>query len=98
MRVFYIDEEEIKQSKRRYYVKVDNIDVPEELKGFKAIEASTVKDLKEEIMKYYNFKDIFNIQLWSNAGFSGKRLDEMETIPLEYEFVWIRGVLNKGSN
>ncbi len=98
MRVFYIDEDEMKQSKRNYYVKVDNIDVPDELKGFKAMEASTTKELKMEIMKYYNFRDVINIQLWSNAGLSGKRLDEMESIPLEYEFVWIRGVLKKDSN
>ena len=98
MRVFYIDEDEIKQSKRRYYVKVDNISVPEELKGFKAIEAGSTSELKAEIMKYYSFKDSMGIQLWSNSGYSGKRLDEMESIPLEYEFVWIHGVINKSSN
>jgi hypothetical protein len=95
MRVFYIDEEELKQSKRRYYVKVDNVDVPEELKGYKAIEAASVEELKSEIMKYYMFKEHFNIQLWTAAGYSGKRLDQMDKIPLEYEFLWVRGVTNK---
>jgi hypothetical protein len=95
MRVFYIDEEELKQSRRRYYVKIDNVDVPENLKGYKAFEASTVEELKGEILRYYKFKKNTSIQLWTAAGFTGKRLDEMEIIPLEHEFMWVRVVLNK---
>lgn len=97
MRVFYVDEDDI-QAKRRYYVKVDNIDVPESLKGYKAIEADTTEELKKEIMKYYKFKEGISVQLWTSAGHSGKRLDEMKVIPREYEFVWVRAVLNKDNN
>lgn len=94
MRVFYIDEDD-KQSKPRYYVKVDNIDVPDPLKGFKAFDAETTKELKEEIMKYYKFNKDIRIQLWTSSGYSGKRLDELPSIPKEYEFLWLRAVLNK---
>lgn len=96
MRVFYIDEEEEK-SKRQYYVKIDNVSVPEELKGFKAIKAATTDELIERVKDYYEFNknlDI-NIQLWSNANFTGKRLDILDKIPVENEFIWVRAVLNK---
>ena len=96
MRVFYIDEEEEK-SKRQYYVKIDNVSVPEELKGFKAIKAATTDELIERVKDYYEFNknlDI-NIQLWSNANFTGKRLEILDKIPVENEFIWVRAVLNK---
>jgi hypothetical protein len=98
MRVFYIDEDELKQSKRCFYVKVDNINVPEELKGYKALEASTTEELKAEIINYYKFKKPITIQLWTNRNCSGKRIDQLDTIPLEYEFVYVYAVINKDNN
>jgi hypothetical protein len=96
MRVFYIDEEEEK-SKRQYYVKVDNVNVPERLKGFKAIRATSIQELIERVKEYYEFnknQDVC-IQLWSNANYTGKRLDILDKIPDENEFIWVRAVLNK---
>ncbi len=97
MRVFYVDEEELKSSKRRYYVKIDNISVPESLKGYKAMEAGSVEELIEQVKEYYNFKahPEFGVQLWSNNNCTGKRLDNLESIPKEIEFIWVRGVSNK---
>jgi hypothetical protein len=97
MRVFYDDEEESKKSKRRYYVKIDNINVPEELKGYKAIEASSVEELINEVKEYYKFKlhPDFVVQLWSNNNHTGIRLDTLKNIPEEIEFIWVRGVINK---
>jgi len=96
MRVFYIDEEEEK-SKRQYYVKVDNVNVPERLKGFKAIKAASIQELIERVKEYYEFtknQDV-SVQLWSNANYTGKRLDTLDKVPDENEFIWVRAVLNK---
>lgn len=96
MRVFYVDEEE-ENSKRQYYVKIDNVSVPEEFKGFKAIKAGSTEELITRTIEYYGFNrnpDV-NIQLWSNSNFTGKRLDTMDKIPDENEFIWIRVVLDR---
>jgi L-lysine 2,3-aminomutase len=96
MRVFYEEEE----PKRRYYVKIDNINVPEELKGYKAIEATTVEELINQVKEYYKFKlnPDFVVQLWSNNNHTGIRLDTLKSIPEGIEFIWVRGVLNKTDN
>jgi hypothetical protein len=96
MRIFYIDEDE-ENSKRQYYVKIDNINVPDELRGFKAIKAGSIKELMERVMEYYKFskRSDIEIQLWSNASYVGKRLDTLDEIPMENEFIWVRGVVNK---
>ena len=98
MRVFYVDEDEDKSKKyRQYYVKIDNVNVPEELKGFKAIEADSTLDLIDRVNKYYGFdkKSDVSIQLWSNSNFTGRRLDTLSGIPVDIEFIWVRLVLNK---
>jgi hypothetical protein len=99
MRVFY-EEEELKPSKRRYYVKIDNINVPDELKGYKAIEATTVEEIINQVKEYYKFKSHpdFVVQLWSNNNHTGIRLDTLKSIPEGIEFIWVRGVLNKTDN
>lgn len=95
MRVFYEDYEEI--SKRRYYVKIDNVDVPDNLKTYKAIEALTIDELKTKIIEHYGFNKINknNIELWTNNGYNGIRLDNMKEIPSDIECIWIRITLNK---
>mgnify|MGYP003352246227 CR=1 FL=1 len=50
MRVFY---EEL----RNYYVKLDNVNVPEELKGFKSIDALTTKELIEKTKLNFDILD-----------------------------------------
>jgi hypothetical protein len=99
MRVFYEDlEEEINSrlfvsDKRRYYVKIDNVNVPEKLKGYKAIEASTINELKSKIIEIYNLNcNIFKIELWTSANNMGKRLDILNEIPKENEFIYVRFV------
>lgn len=94
MRVFYVDEEDI--SKRRYYVKIDNVSVPDNLKGYKAIEAESINELKEMIIREYGFDkhNNFAIELWSGQNHMGKRLDILEKIPTEIEFIWVR-IVNK---
>lgn len=95
MRVFYIDEED--KSKRRYYVKIDNVSVPDDLKGYKAIEADSVEELKKLVMIQYDLiknKNV-NIELWSGQNHMGKRLDILDEIPKEIEFIWVRVVVNK---
>lgn len=95
MRVFYVDEEDV--SKRRYYVKIDNVNVPDELKGYKAIEAGSVDELKELIMVQYDLNKNKNmsIELWSGQNHMGQRLDKLKEISKEIEFIWVRVVVNK---
>jgi hypothetical protein len=97
MRVFYVDEDESTQT-RQYYVKIDNITVPDELKGFKVIKASTATELKDRIYEVYNFKENAkkHIQLWSGPlGMSNRiRLDKLIDIPKAYEEIYVRGVEN----
>jgi hypothetical protein len=95
MRVFYVDEAD--QSKRRYYVKIDNVDVPDNLKGYKVIEAGSVEELKKLVMVQYDLNKNKNvsIELWSGQNRMGKRLDALDEIPKEMEFIWVRVVVNK---
>lgn len=88
MRVFYIEEDEV----RPYYVKLDNVDVPDSLKGFKRLYATSIQDLIKEIKLLFKLKKEHNIQLWSNSNYTGKRLDILENIPNEYEFIYARVV------
>ncbi len=97
MRVFYIDEEEEEKSKRTYYVKMNNMNVPDSLKGFKAIKAASIKELSERVIEYYGLNDKpgISVQFWTNSNFAGKRVDTLKEIPEENEFIWIKVVLNK---
>ena len=84
MRVFYIDEE----SKRYYYVKVENVNLPESMKGYISIAAIDVEDLIEKVKLNYGIKskDI-GIELWSGQRHISKRLDIMDEIPKDIEFI-----------
>ena len=95
MRVFYEEEDEI--SKRKYYVKIDNVNVPDNLKGYKAIESLSIDELKNKILEYYKF-NILNkndIELWTQQNGNGIRLDILKEIPSNIEYMYIRIVLNK---
>lgn len=91
MRVFYIDEDENtnNESMPTYYVKLENVSVPDELKGYKAFNASSTSELIDQISTHYNIKTA-SIELWSGQVRQGQRLDTMPTIPKEYEFIWVR--------
>lgn len=98
MRVFYMDEDDITLvNERTYYVKLENVNVPDELKGFKAINAVSIQQLINKIIEYYGLDrnpDI-TVQLWSNSTYTGHRLDILKEIPVENDFIWARLVLNK---
>ena len=96
MRVFYVDEDEVSKKQCNYYVKIANMNVPDELKGYKSIEASSTEELLEKVKEYYGFNHKSNIcvQLWSGQMYTGVRLDTMDQIPKEYEFVWVRVLVN----
>jgi hypothetical protein len=85
MRVFYDDTE-----LRTYYVKLDNVDIPENLKGFKSIDASTTEELVKKIKTVFKLRQNLNISLWSNSNYIGRRLDTLEEIPKENEFIYTR--------
>ena len=97
MRAFYIDEDD----KRNFYVKVENIEVDKDKERYKTIKAATGRELLNNVIKEYGFNGINNckIQLWSNTVCcKGIRLDTMEEIPKEYEFVYVRAVVNNSNN
>jgi hypothetical protein len=95
MRVFY-DEIDIQAStdQKFYYVKMDNVAIPPELRGFRVFEATATSDLISKITIYYKLNAIPNleVQLWSNQPFTGKRLDLEEELPADQEFLWVRVV------
>ena len=90
MKVFYVDEVDVPL--RAYYVKMDNMNVPANLKGYKLIQALSPKDLLESVKRYYGLENCPNIsvQLWSAQMYGGTRLDIMDEIPKQYEFIWVR--------
>ena len=95
MRVFYVDEsEESLKSTRRYFVKLDNTTPPDEFKGWLAIDATTPQDLLQKAAELYNFINVQNvsIQIWSSSQPNSKRLDTLDEIPKENEFVWVKCV------
>ena len=51
MKVFYVDEVDVPL--RTYYVKMDNMNVPANLKGYKLIQALSTGDLLESVKRYY---------------------------------------------
>jgi hypothetical protein len=84
MRVFYIDEE----SKRNYYVKVENVNLPESMKGYISIAAIDVEDLIEKVKLNYGIKsNNIGIELWSGQRYISMRLDIMDEIPKDIEFI-----------
>lgn len=93
MRVFYIDEEE---PKNNYYVKVENVNLPESLKGYKAFEVTTTEELLLQIKQLYGFKmnDNMVIELWSGQRHISERLDTRDTIPKDKEFISAYIVIN----
>ncbi len=86
MRVFYEDITTL----RTYYVKLDNVDVPEDLRGFKSIDATSTEELIETIKKVFRLRQDLTISLWSNSNYIGNRLDTLEAIPKDNEFIYAR--------
>jgi hypothetical protein len=99
MRVFYTEEPNIVT--RRYFINIENIVIPDHLKGTKAFDAETTAELKSKIIAYYGFtpNDTIEIQMWSGPhGSSGIRLDLDTTIPEAYDTIWIRAAFTSTNN
>jgi hypothetical protein len=84
---------------RDYYVKLDNIFMEDvSMHKHKHVQASSSgQDLLKQIIKCYEFNEecVPHLQVWSSNHRLVKtllRLDTMEIIPPEYEFVWVRGM------
>ena len=83
----------------QYLVRIDNINIPDMLRGIKVLDAYNTADLMTQILAYYGFEENHraHLQLWS--GRLGElyrvRLDTMDYIPDTYEFILIRCVPNK---
>ncbi len=84
---------------RTYYVRIDNIKVPENMQKEKAIRAETPADLMMRIRETYSLQvsEKVRLELWSgqHGYLNRKRLDTLDTIPEMYETVWVRGVRNE---
>lgn len=104
MRVFYTDESELinENEKRLYYVKIDNITLNNGDNTTRIIMASSGDELLEEIIKLFGFDESRKeqIQLWTNrlGNGVGVRIDNMDKIPKEYEFIYVRGISNTNNN
>jgi hypothetical protein len=80
---------------RRYYIRSDNIYLPDNLNRIQAIDADSPADLLDKIHIRYNFKEAVRgrIQLWSgNMGVKRERLDILDKIPERYEIIWMKGI------
>jgi len=81
-----------------YYVKLDNFFLENiELQGFKRISSPTSGPaLLKNVIAHYQFdpKKHVHLTLWSSPhrlSTTLVRLDHLEHIPDDYEFIWVRG-------
>jgi len=77
---------------RSYYVKLDNMLVPDDKKGYRLIQATSGFDLLEKAIRLFNLPHR-NFQLVSSCldiKSSMLRLDQLEDIPIEHEFILLR--------
>lgn len=94
MRVFYEEEEEdISTPMRRFYIKIDNVNVPDTLRGYKLFIAKNNQDLLSKIIEFYNIhrNPSASVELWSGMG---TKLDITKEIPKENDFLYAHIVLN----
>lgn len=77
---------------RNYYVKLDNMLIPHDKKGFRLIEATSGSDLLEKAIRIFGLPHS-NFQLISShmdITSPRLRIDLMTNIPLEHEFILLR--------
>lgn len=83
-------------NERYFYVKLDNIFSTNPIfKRYQILKASSGPELLKKAIIHYGFKDsvILRLQLWSsNITWltPARRIDILDTIPEEYEFIWLR--------
>ncbi len=93
MRVFYTDESEDDKIKQ-YFINIENINIPDNLKGTKAFDSKTIVELKDKIIKYYGFNlpNTIELQLWSGpTGTTSTRVDTNENTS-EVSNIWVKAV------
>jgi len=77
---------------RGYYVKLDNMLIPDHKKGYRFIQATSGSDLLKKAIEIFDLPHM-NFQLVSShvdTKLSTMRLDQLEEIPLEHEFILLR--------
>jgi hypothetical protein len=80
---------------REFYVRLHNIcSLNQELRGFKLIKASSGEELLDKACNYFRINVRFKpqLQIWSANSIyhrNATRIDTLQTIPREFEFVWL---------
>ena len=78
------------------FVKIENVNLPSNMKGTRVVNAITSAELLEKICQIYGFNEAkkSQLELWSGPlGYIGRqRLDTCEIIPEGYEYIWVRAV------
>ena len=80
---------------KSYYVKLDNITMNDKkMMEYKHFLASSGFDLLDKVCSYYGFNSLIkkHIQLYYRIGFHPIRVDHMDHIPDEYEFIYVVGI------
>jgi hypothetical protein len=98
MRVFYTEETD--DTPMQYYVNIENINIPDRLKGAKAFEVNSVIDLKNKIIAHYGFKlpDTIELQLWSGPlGTSCIQIGDKDKLP-DHKNLWVRAAAASANN
>ncbi len=86
------EQKEQKEQEREWYVRLENLYLNDSFMGYKRIitRSDLRSDLVDSIIQYYHipFQMRYHMKLYSNP-FRSRRLDTMENIPTEFEFVHI---------
>jgi hypothetical protein len=83
---------------RIFYVKLDNVHRSEQ-KRHHVVYALSGRELLEKTKRLFDWKDttFFHLELWSSCLISPIRLDIVDIIPDEYEFIKARVVQSSSS-
>lgn len=77
---------------KEWYVRLENIHVNDSYVGYKRIitNSNLTDDIKQSIIAYYSLSPSLkpHLRIWSSP-FRSKRLDHLESIPLQYDFLSI---------
>lgn len=80
---------------RSFYVKLANIKMEDnKMMEYKHIMASSGPDLLDKVCSYYGFNSLIkkHIKLFYRLGYHSIRIDNMDIIPDEYEFIFVIGI------
>jgi len=79
---------------RSFYVKLSNITMEnKKLMEYTHIMAASGPDLLDKVCSYYGFNSLIkqHIKLYDSIGYHSTRIDTMDIIPNEYEFIFVVG-------